>query len=244
MQNDLDYIVLISADAEWKVTRNYFLNHKPTNSPYGEWFRQSYSEESTFKKPVIFFHGGWGKVASAGSTQYIISRWHPKLLINLGTCGGFKDRVNRGEIILVERTVIYDIFEQMGDPEEHIQQYMTDLDNSWITEPLPTKVRRTVLASGDRDLFYKDLPELVSQYGAIAGDWESGAIAWVATKNQTHCLILRGVTDLVAEQGGEAYDGGINIFYKNTVSVMKTLLDTLPEWISKFEKYYFDKVLK
>ena len=41
----------------------------------------------------------------------------------------------------------------------------------------------------------------------MALDWESGAIAWVAARNQTRCLILRGVTDLVGEAGDEAYDG-------------------------------------
>jgi adenosylhomocysteine nucleosidase len=244
MDNDSDYIVLISANAEWQVTRSYFNNNKPHKSPYGEWLEYISLAEIKLRKPVVFFHGGWGKVASAGSTQYVISRWHPKLLLNLGTCGGFKGMVNRGEIILVERTIIYDIYEQMGDPEEHIRHYTTDLDNSWISEPLPIQVRRTVLASGDRDLFYKDLPELFSQYGAIAGDWESGAIAWVAARNQTRCLILRGVTDLVGEQGGEAYVGGIDFFYKNTTTVMKTLLGSLPGWLIKFEQYYSDKDLK
>lgn len=244
MDSDSDYVVLISANAEWKVTRSYFPDYKPIESPYGEWLRHFFPAEINFRKPVIFFHGGWGKVASAGSTQYLINRWHPKLLLNLGTCGGFNGMVNWGEIILVERTVIYDIYEQMGDPEEHIRHYTTDLDNSWISEPLPLQVRRTVLASGDRDLFYKDLTDLFSQYGAIAGDWESGAIAWVAARNQTQCLILRGVTDLVGADGGEAYDGGIDFFYKNTATIMKILLDSLPAWLLKFEQYYSDEILK
>ena len=241
MDNRSDFIVLISADAEWKATRSYFPDNKLINSPYGEWFRHIFTASGILRKTVIFFHGGWGKVASAGSTQYVINRWHPKMLINLGTCGGFKGMVKRGEVILVERTVIYDIYEQMGDPEEHIRHYTTDLDNSWISEPLPLKVRRTVLVSGDRDLFYKDLPELNSQYGAIAGDWESGAIAWVAARNQAQCLILRGVTDLVGEQGGEAYNGGLAFFYQNTTTIMKILLDSLPGWLLKFEQYYSDK---
>ena len=241
MDNRSDFIVLISADAEWKATRSYFPDNKLINSPYGEWFRHIFTAAGILRKTVIFFHGGWGKVASAGSTQYVINRWHPKMLINLGTCGGFKGMVKRGEVILVERTVIYDIYEQMGDPEEHIRHYTTDLDNSWISEPLPLKVRRTVLVSGDRDLFYKDLPELNSQYGAIAGDWESGAIAWVAARNQAQCLILRGVTDLVGEQGGEAYNGGLAFFYQNTTTIMKILLDSLPGWLLKFEQYYSDK---
>jgi adenosylhomocysteine nucleosidase len=64
----------------------------------------------------------------------------------------------------------------------------------------------------------------------VAADWESGAIAWVAKRNGVHCLILRGVTDLVSVGGGEAY-GNIGLFLKNTKSVMKTLIDQLPAWL-------------
>ena len=46
---------------------------------------------------------------------------------------------------------------------------------------------------------------LIEKYNAVAADWESGAIAWVAKKNNTRVLILRGVSDLVDDSGGEAY---------------------------------------
>lgn len=240
MQLDLnpDFVVIISANAEWLEVKNHFPGVDLQNSPYGEWFEVLYTDVFEFEKPVIFIHGGWGKVAAAGSVQFVIDHWHPKLIINLGTCGGFQGDIQRGQIILVEKTIIYDIFEQMGDPTEHIRHYMAEIDNSWITDPLPLEVIRTVLVSGDRDLFWKDISSLKSQYGAIAGDWESGAIAWIALINHTQCLILRGVTDLVGENGGEAYDGMVNYYYENTRFVMKTVVDALPFWIKKYIAHY------
>jgi adenosylhomocysteine nucleosidase len=181
----------------------------------------------------VFINGGWGKVAAAASTQYAINQWHPKMLINLGTCGGFKGEINQGEIILVEKTLIYDIFEQMGDPEEHIKYYVTEIDTSWLNDPLPLQVVRTLLISADQDLVCEEIPLLKSKYGAIAGDWESGAIAWVASRNQTQCLILRGVTDLVGENGGEAYAGNVSYYYENTELVIKKLIESLPKWLLK-----------
>jgi nucleoside phosphorylase len=56
----------------------------------------------------------------------------------------------------------------------------------------------------------------------------------VANKNQVPCLILRGVTDLVGAEGGEAYNGNIEVFYSNTELIMKTLLDSLSNWILIF----------
>ena len=77
----------------------------------------------------------------------------------------------------------------------------------------------------------EDIPDLKSKYGAVAGDWESGAIAWVANRNQVRCLILRGVTDLVGDEGGEAYEGKVQIYVENTERVMNDLILHLPKWI-------------
>jgi len=52
----------------------------------------------------------------------------------------------------------------------------------------------------------------------------------VAARNQTHCLILRGVSDLVGSDHGEAY-GNYDLFVEGTTIVMRQLVDALPEWI-------------
>jgi adenosylhomocysteine nucleosidase len=236
-----NFVIIISADAEWKVVKEHYPRRKIYTSPYGEWFEYKHPTHIGLDQSVVFIHGGWGKVSAAGSAQYAITRWHPSMLVNIGTCGGFEGKINRGDIILVEKTIIYDIFEQMGDPDEHILHYTVSIDNSWLEDLLPLQVTRTVLVSGDRDLFWKDISMLYAKYGAIAGDWESGAIAWVASKNGTQCLILRGVTDLVGEQGGEAYEGNVSYYYQNTKILITKLLETLPQWLVKFCEYLSDK---
>ena len=231
------YIVIISADFEWQVVKSTFPKVTIHHSSLGEWFTYSYFGYDELINPVLFTHGGWGKVASASSSQYIIDKWKPELLINLGTCGGFEGEIKIGEVILAERTIIYDIFEQMGDADEHIAHYSTEIDTSWLIEPLPYPVKRTLLLSGDRDLFSKEIKELKKKYRAMAGDWESGAIAWVANKNHIPCLILRGVTDLVGEKSGQAYDGNIDFFYQNTKVIMNKLLTSLPEWLRIYYQF-------
>ena len=88
-----------------------------------------------------------------------------------------------------------------------------------------------MLASADSDLLPKNIPQLMSK-GAIAADWESGALAWVATRNKTRLLILRAVSDLVNEHGGEAY-GNIELFNKRTLKIMEQLIEQLPAWLEK-----------
>ena len=226
-------VVLVSADAEWRALRQVWPQPAARSSPFGEWIEREVGAGAG-KRPVIVFHGGWGKIAAAASTQYAIDRWHPRRLVNVGTCGGFRGRIERGEVVLVERTIVYDIVEQMGDAEEAIAAYTTDLDLSWAGTDLPKGVRRGPLVSADRDLLPADIPRLERQFGAVAGDWESGAIAWTARRNGVPVLILRGVSDLVGEGGSETY-GNLAAFEEGSRAVMKRLLEELPSWLTRWD---------
>lgn len=180
---------------------------------------------------VVYFHGGWGKIAAAASTQYAIDRWHPQLLVNFGTCGGFAGDVTPGTIILADFTLVYDILEQMGDPDAALAYYGTELDLTWLSKPYPLDVRRDLLLSADRDIVREDIATLRATYGAAVADWESGAIAHVAYRNGVRCLILRGVTDIVSPEAGEAY-GRVELFNNRAENIMNRLLDSLPGWLA------------
>jgi adenosylhomocysteine nucleosidase len=228
-----EVVVVVSADTEWKVVRALHPGAPVSTTPYGEWFSLDVKVGGR-ARPVILFHGGWGKIAAAGSTQYAVQRWKPQLLVNLGTCGGFRGAIEKDEVLLVEKTVVYDIVEQMGDAAESIAWYATAIDLGWVGSSLPPGVRRGPLVSADRDLLPADIPRLRATYGAVAGDWESGAIAWVARANGVPLLILRGVTDLVGAEGGEAY-GNLPVFEEGARRIMTRLLADLPWWLERWE---------
>jgi adenosylhomocysteine nucleosidase len=223
-------VVLVSANAEWKVVRSLHPGVVVQRSPWGEYFETDVGAGPSARR-VLFAHGGWGKVAAAGSTQYVIDRWKPSLLVNLGTCGGFEGDVNRYDTILVDRTIIYDIKEAMGDSSEAISDYSTTVDLAWLGTRYPSAVRKTLLVSADRDLVPAEMADLKARYGAVAGDWETGAIAYVCARNGQRALILRGVSDLVSPAGGDAYDN-MPAFEAGTRKVMTSLVDQLPGWLA------------
>jgi adenosylhomocysteine nucleosidase len=217
-------VVLISAIAEWNAVRELFPHLEMRTSPYGD--------ETSLKLGswgLTLYHSGWGKIASAAMMQYVIDHDRPDLVVNLGTCGGFEGVVELGDVVLAERTFIYDIVELMGDLNIKSYYDSSPLDLSWLPEPHPYPVRRGTLASADSDLPPDKVAYLKSE-GAIAGDWESGALAWVAGKNGARLLILRGVSDLVNERAGEAYDN-LPLFEERTKSIMKKLFEQLPAWL-------------
>jgi adenosylhomocysteine nucleosidase len=222
-------VIIISANSEWRAVKELFPSLELQNSPFGEF---TDLQLSIFN--LQLFHGGWGKISAAATAQYVIDHFQPDLLINLGTCGGFAGRIETGTVMLVERTLVYDIVEQMGDSAEAIEHYATEIDLSWLGNYCLPSTVHGLLVSADRDIVVEDIPMLVEKYGAVAADWESGAIAWVAKKNGTRLLILRAVTDLVGADGGEAY-GNIELFHTRTKTIMKKLFDHLPEWLTIIE---------
>lgn len=225
----IDTCVLISASEEWQAFLPHFPQAKIEPTPYGNYFRMGIDDHQ-----VVFLHGGWGKVAAAGSAQYAILRWRPTRIINIGTCGGFHGKVERGQVILAEKTIIYDIIEQMDDADDAIRHYTVDFDLSWLPQSPPQSVSPGTILSADRDIVPADIPGLIRRYNATVADWESGPIAWIARRNQVPCLILRAVSDLVSESGGEAYQGD-DFFQKQCKPLMAEFVRHLPAWLDVFQ---------
>jgi adenosylhomocysteine nucleosidase len=219
----VNVVILISADAEWQAVKPLFPGFQIRHSPFGESFSHTLD-----RWEVTLFRSGWGKIASAAVMQYAIDHCSPDLIVNLGTCGGFQGIVNQGDVILVEETFVYDIVELMA-AEDISPFYASILDLHWLQEPYPYPVRRGALASADSDLLPARIPLLKSK-GAIAADWESAALAWVAQKNNARLLILRGVSDIVSEQGSETYHN-IAVFNVRAREIMEQLFDQLPDWL-------------
>lgn len=219
--------VLISAVSEWTAVKEIFSPIEVRSSPFGEFFNLTLESWD-----LTLYHSGWGKIASAGMMQYVIDHDSPDLIVNLGTCGGFEGLVSQGEVILVDKTIVYDIVGLMGDIDL-ISHYASSLDLSWLPEPYPHPVRRGLMASADSDLPPEKISSLKEQ-GAIAGDWESAALAWVTQKNGARLLILRAVSDLVSEQQGEAY-GNIQLFVERTKALMRKLFEQLPDWLDSVQ---------
>jgi len=232
MADKADVCVLISAGAEWRAIIPHYQTANCTPTPYGDTFEVVLNRET-----VRFLHGGWGKVAAAGSTQYAIDQWSPDRIINIGTCGGFEGYIEQGEVILAKKTIIYDIFEAMTDPNQATKKYSVDFDLSWLPSPPPQPVRVDTLLSADRDIIPEDIPWLIEKYTAVGADWESGAIAWVANRNEVPCLILRAVSDLVGPNTSNAY-GDYAYFEEQCLEIMAKFATHLPGWLKAFNPQY------
>lgn len=223
-------VVIVSANAEWRALVDVIKpeNNSLQSSPYGQWFVLPGRKLQGIEKPLVFFHGGWGKVDAAASAQWAVLKWHPGLVINIGTAGGFPGRVHEGDVVFVTKTIIYDIIERMGSATEAIQDYTTQLDSP--PEGLAGLVIPSPILSGDQDIDPRRVSELMRTYSAVAADWESGSIARICKRNQVPVVILRGISDVVGASGSRTY-GNAADFEAQSKKIMRSLLALLPRVI-------------
>ncbi|MBL8021680.1 MAG: 5'-methylthioadenosine/S-adenosylhomocysteine nucleosidase [Leptospirales bacterium] len=193
-------------------------------TPYGQYFSAPAGSIAGVSKPLIFFHGGWGKVDAAASAQWAISKWSPRLVVNIGTAGGFSGRIREGEIVFATRTIVYDIVERMGSAQEAIDDYTTELGPP--PDSLKEMVHESPIISADQDIDPERIPELLLKYNAVAADWESASIARICKKNNVQVIILRGVSDVVNTSGSRTY-GNLQDFETQSRHLMARLLALL-----------------
>jgi len=222
-------VILINAEAEWQVALGFYRVKNIDPGPYAS-FKQSIGATDRIQQ-VVFVYGGSGKIAAASASQFAIDHWNPNLLVNVGTCGGFEGDVIEGEVILAERTSVYDICERSGGQQNMERRFTTDTKLPWQIPPYPKNTKPGIIVSADRDLDPAEIPGLRERYGAIAADWESASVAYVVqTVNKVDCLILRAVSDVVGHAGSPIY--GSNIVFEDRVRrVMPPLLEALPDWL-------------
>ena len=123
----------------------------------------------------------------------------------------------------------------IGSTEKAINYFSSDIDLSWLKEPYPIKVHRGTIVSGDRDILPEDIQGLKDRYGAKVGDWESGSISFVCRHNGVKLVILRGVSDLVDSDGGDAYGERV-IWVEAAERIIRRLIDSLPGWLSNLRE--------
>ncbi len=182
---------------------------------------------------LLFAHSGWGKTATAAACQHLIDSYHPRLIINLGTCGGLEGHAQVSEVLLAEETAMYDVVESMSDYTAALERYRTRADLSWLTTPLPQGVRKARIVSADQDIQTQNYDLIADIFQAPAADWESAAFAWTAAKNKTPWLVLRGVSDLVSKEKSEAYHN-VQLWRERTGRIMADLLGLLPWFLDRF----------
>ena len=156
---------------------------------------------------VIACAGGVGKVNAAMSTQLIISRYQPDVVLNVGVAGCF-DNVPIGTLGLATGFVQHDSdTTALGDPVGLVSTVnMVTFPTSWqeksrlAMDKLGLPYRTGLVATGD--WFATDTPRsqwIYDTFHPLLCEMEGGAVAQVCHRNGVPFIALKSVSDCVLE---------------------------------------------
>jgi nucleoside phosphorylase len=162
-----------------------------------------------------------GCEAATLTTELAISRLHPDLLINAGTCGAFRaDGAAIGDVYLSQGSVMFHdrrVGDDGGWAEMGLGNYPC-IDATEIARALSLKLGKCTTGSS-LDMTDTDLA-IMRRNGGQLKDMEAGAIAYVASLHKTPLLCVKSVTDLC--DGGRATE---EEFHENLAMASNALKD-------------------
>lgn len=176
---------------------------------------------------------GAGKVNAAMCAATMLLRYAPKLIISTGVAGGIGKGVKIGNLVVAAHSVQYDYdTTATGEPKAGVvvcDEMMTELPASAAHNTVLTQYAKDiyngvhigVIATGDR--FVADpafCAQLREEFGAIACEMETGAIAHVCAANKTPFCGLRAISDNANEDG----DADFHVFARDSAQKCIALL--------------------
>lgn len=158
---------------------------------------------------VVCCECGIGKVNAAMSTQVMIDRFSPELIINSGIAGALTKDISIGDIVIANDCVQHDMDgTEMGDPPGQIwypdekridipaDRLLADLLEKACAVLENTKIVRGRVATGDAFLAKRHRRQKVADmFGAIACEMEGGAVGQVCYRNGVPFGVIRCISD-------------------------------------------------
>ena len=183
---------------------------------------------------VIACAGGVGKVNAAMSTQLIISRYQPDVVLNVGVAGCFEN-VPIGTLVLATGFVQHDAdTSALGDPVGLVSTVnMVTFPTSWqeksrlAMDKLGLPYRTGLVATGD--WFATDTRRshwIYDTFHPLLCEMEGGAVAQVCHRNGVPFIALKSVSDCVLEH---------HVFFFNFPEAIRRLNGVAMKFIDNLE---------
>jgi adenosylhomocysteine nucleosidase len=204
------------SDAPWMVDRSIQIK----TGPFGD-------------RELVVAVCGMGKVAAAVAAQYLIDRFRPAVLLNVGLAGALYDDPSVGDLVVVDGTIQHDFDARPFVPERsllphlglarfHADDELVEIaqracvasEEAPLTGPTPRRLRGLALTGDQVVTSAVAKRTLRSVYpDALVVDMETAAIAQTALQNATPWAAVR----MVSDSADESLDASEVLAYCQTV---------------------------
>ena len=209
--------VIVASEAELDAFVNVFGPIDSSNKCFGYWvYIYNYPDQMT---TIYLTLSGYGEIAAAATTQYLISNFGVTEIINYGVAGALKDDLFPMDIGIVKKAVHYGL-DLSGGGKYPVGRY-SNQDDLYLRPkiealrmPAAVKLRRFVCASADKFVYGGEPKrQLAKDFGADICEMEAAGIILTCNKNYMPCSLIKAISDGVDEDE-EAFD--LNVYAAST----------------------------
>lgn len=168
-----------------------------------------------------------GTQAATLTTYLGITRYHPDVIISVGTAGGSsKKNVQIKDIYVSRKIYFYD--RRIPTPGYH--EYGLGGYSSMNLETITKKfhLKSGIVCSGDSFAHNEADMEQITKLNCDVEEMEAGGVAWVSMLTNTPMFALKGITDHIGA------DNSVQLTHENLPSVAKKLANKLKEILEYF----------
>ncbi|MCT4615551.1 MAG: 5'-methylthioadenosine/adenosylhomocysteine nucleosidase [Marinifilaceae bacterium] len=190
-------------------------------------------------KELVILQSGIGKVNAAVGASVMFNEFKPDFLINSGAAGGFKSKLNIGDIVISENLIHHDVdCTVFGYKLGQIPQ----MPESFESDQKLRKIALDVLAQQDKlyfetgdiatgDQFMNDVQatkKLKENFPTVkAVEMEGAAIGQVAYIFEIPFLIIRSISDIAGQENAIEYTEFVKTASVNSAELVINMIAQL-----------------
>lgn len=163
---------------------------------------------------IFILHAGMGLSAASAGVQYLISACNVDIIVNFGVVGGLTEEMRQHKVCVVKRAVHYkyDVSEAMplaiGQVEGHDSIFLTPT-LALVEKALQLLPNLKAATCCTADKFVDKASEKLEIHQRFEGDicdMESAGIILTCEANDVPCLLLKAVSDGLADGAKGFYE--------------------------------------
>ena len=183
------------------------VKNKMTDTKTEQYFGKDFTCGLLSGKECVLAESGVGKVNASGVTQFIIDKYSPEAIINVGSAGAVEPNVRLGDIVVSSSCVQHDFditafgrekgfITGVGKNIEADQRLIDIIESATRPQSGDYNVFKGIIASGDCFVSTAEKKaEIHNEFGALCVEMEGAAVAQICKTRSVPFVVIRSISD-------------------------------------------------
>ena len=190
-------------DALLKLMKDYKVSKGKKLLYHGEILDNQYYTGKIEGHDVVVTRCGVGEVYASITTVYLINKYKPEMIINLGVAGSVNDNVHVNDVVIADKVSFW----RFDVPEpKWVRSFDNNLMSFKCDENLIKSIKKRIrnkhihigpIVSADEFIYHKSQLKVIRIYypEALCGEMEAAGIAATCYAHNVPVMVIRSISD-------------------------------------------------